>query len=103
MKSLCLAACLMLAACDKMYPFWWTRTDGGPILGQQHEIDKAICRQAQKSAATVPGSVTAPGNGNDVYIGCMAQRGHVLKPFECPPTANGACTPFRPDEHLGPD
>jgi hypothetical protein len=101
MKSLFPLACLMLVACDKMYPIWWTRTDGGPVLAQQHEVDKAICRQAQKSAPTAPRTGTAPGSGNDVYIGCMAQRGYVLKPFECPPTANGACAPFEPDEHIG--
>jgi hypothetical protein len=49
----------------------------------------------------IGGAVAAANRGEavaDVYVGCMANRGYVVK-AECPPTAKGDCVPtLRPGE-----
>jgi hypothetical protein len=115
MKSLCLVVCLMLMGCASEPRKFWTRSDGGPVIARQFEVDRTICRgESQKANAS--GTVIAGGGGlagalagaaavenrsealADVYVGCMAQRGYLVKP-DCPPSAKGDCVlTFRPGE-----
>jgi hypothetical protein len=103
-SSLCLVACLLLVACASDARNFWSRTDGGPIMATQYQSDATICRgESQKANASgvvitgggIPGAVAAINRSEalgDVYVGCMAERGYLLRP-QCPPTANGACLP----------
>jgi hypothetical protein len=109
-SSLCLVPCLLLGACATEPRQFWARTDGQPVIARQFEVDRTICRgDAQKANASgvvitgggLGGAVAAANRGEalaDVYVGCMAGHGYLVKP-ECPPTAKGDCVPtLRPGE-----
>jgi hypothetical protein len=102
---------LLLGACATEPRQFWIRTDGRPVIARQFEVDSTICRgDAQKANAS---GVVITGGGlagaaaaanhfqavTDVYTGCMANHGYLVK-AECPPTANGDCVPtLRPGEN----
>lgn len=69
---------ILLAGCATAEPeMLWKRTDGRPIpadpaLVKQADLDRTICRG---EAAKAP---TGPHRRDQVFEGCMAQRGYVL-------------------------
>jgi hypothetical protein len=87
---------LLVSACAQTSAPKWYRLDGRSIpsdasLLQQAQTDYTICRgEAQKinavapvdNSATVVGIMNNLGRGDavrDVFAGCMAQRGYVLR------------------------
>jgi hypothetical protein len=88
----------------------WVHRSYGPTLGASSGLSHVrvgsptISRgESQKANASgvvitgggIPGVVAAINRSEalrDVYVGCMAERGYLLRP-QCPPTANGACLP----------
>jgi hypothetical protein len=69
----------------------WIRADGAVSTPQQFEIDQTVCKgEAQKANASgtvIPiggmyGAAAAVNRNNainDVFSGCMAQRGYLLR------------------------
>lgn len=87
-----IATVLLLGACAyQQSPPRWVRTDGKPIGGDQalelqFEVDTTVCRgETQKANLTgfpAGGIVSSYRRGEavgEVFNGCMAQHGYVLR------------------------
>lgn len=80
---------LSLVGCAAAPPSKWVRLDGNPATDQQFEIDSTICRgemqKARLTAQPTDSVVAAYQRGKaerEVFAGCMAGHGYVLRPAE---------------------
>lgn len=83
-----LGIALLLAGCATAPPTW-LRVDGKAVSDLQFEADRANCRgEMQKSRMASTGQLglfSGIQAVDDVYAGCMGQRGYVMRlpPQEC--------------------
>lgn len=83
-----LAIGFVLAGCATAPPMW-LRTDGATVPPLQFEADQTACRgEVQKSRMASTGQlglISRIQATDDVYAGCMAQKGYVQRqaPQEC--------------------
>jgi hypothetical protein len=82
-----LALAIVLNACAQQPTPRWTRVDGKAIRGDvtletQYEVDVKICQGEMQKANLSATAEAGFGRGravDQVFIGCMAQRGYVQR------------------------
>lgn len=83
-----MVALAVLSACATPPPMGWIRTDGRTFTDEQIEVERTVCRgRMQQSnlagfpSESIPGAFQRGRAVTDVFNGCMAERGYVLRPM----------------------
>jgi hypothetical protein len=72
------------ASCAHQPPMSWVRTDGKPVAPIQYDADLTACRDEVQKARVAsneqPGLLSRLQTHDDVFAGCMAEKGYVQRP-----------------------
>jgi hypothetical protein len=73
-----------LVGCTTQPAMSWFRADGKPVVPIQFEADEANCRdevqKARLAGSNQLGLLSRLQAHNDVFAGCMADKGYVQRP-----------------------
>lgn len=73
-----------LANCGHQPAMSWVRSDNGPVVPTQIEADQTACRgevqKARLAGNEQPGWLSKLQAHDDVFTGCMAEKGYVQRP-----------------------
>jgi hypothetical protein len=79
-RIILLTLSIALANCAQRPPMSWVRTDSKPVMPIQFDADQAACRDEVQKARGQLGLLSRLQAHDDVYAGCMADKGYVQRP-----------------------
>jgi hypothetical protein len=71
---------IALGNCAQQPPMSWVRTDSKPVVPIQFDADQTACRDEVQKARRQLGLLSRLQAHDDVYAGCMAEKGYVQRP-----------------------